>query len=60
MLEIFKCLLTPFISLSMIVTILILAGVALHYLLFIYMNFALLKLLSQFPTCQEAQIGQSK
>lgn len=32
----------------------------LHYLLFIYMNFALLKFLSQFPMCQEAQISWSK
>jgi len=40
--------------------ILIQASVSLHYLLFIYVNFALLELLSQFPTFQDAQKGQSK
>lgn len=60
MLEIFKCLRNPFMSLHNLVMILIQASAALHYLLFFYMNFALLKLLSQFPTCQDAQIGQSK
>lgn len=41
MLEIFKCLRTPFMSLHKVVMILIQASAALHYLLFFYMNFAL-------------------